>query len=63
MYRFILVLVAVLFVVATGWVSYVKYGELQNNQAAADWEKYSDKPEAPPAATPPQPAGSGAPVP
>lgn len=59
MYRFILVLVAVLFVAAIAWVSYVKYGEFQNNQAAANWETYGEKPETPPVATPP-PAASGA---
>jgi hypothetical protein len=59
MYRFILVFVAVSFVVAIAWVSYIKYGEFQNNQAAASWEQYGEKPELPAAATPPQPAGSG----
>jgi hypothetical protein len=58
MYRFILVLVAVVFVVAIGWVSYVKYGEFQNNQAAVNWEKYGDKPEAAQTAAPPSSAGS-----
>lgn len=53
MYRFILIFVAVVFVVAIGWVSYIKYGEFQNQRAAASWEKYGDKPEAPEAASMP----------